>query len=86
MPRFTGVYRAESGYWYCKATVGHDPVTSKRVQITKRGFVTASDAAAARRGLLDEAAAGSHPVSAPNGPSHSPPTRCASPVRRWPAR
>lgn len=57
MPRFTGVYRAENGSWYCKATLGRDPLTSKRVQVTKRGFPIAADAAAARRQVLEEAEA-----------------------------
>lgn len=64
MPRFTGVYRAENGSWYCKVTLGRDPLTGKRVQVTKRGFPTAADAAAARRTLLEEAEAGSQPVTA----------------------
>ena len=34
MPKFTGVYRAANGSWYCKVTVGHDPLTGKRVQVT----------------------------------------------------
>jgi integrase len=64
MPRFTGVYRAENGSWYCKATLGRDPLTGKRLQVTKRGFLTAADAAAARRALLEEAEAGDQPVTA----------------------
>src|SRR3546814_9526166 len=64
MPRFTGVYRAENGSWYCKATLGRDPLTGKRLQVTKRGFPTAADAAAARRALLEEAEAGDQPVTA----------------------
>lgn len=64
MPRFTGVYRAENGSWYCKATLGHDPLTGKRIQVTRRGFPTAADAAAARRAALEEAEAGEQHVSA----------------------
>ena len=58
MPKFTGVYRAENGSWYCKATLGRDPLAGKRIQVTKRGFPTAADAASARRALLEEVEAG----------------------------
>ena len=33
-----GVYQDERGKWYFKVTVGHDPLTGKRDQITRRGF------------------------------------------------
>jgi len=47
-----GVYRDGRGGWYVKVTVGRDPVTGRRDQITRRGFRTAAEAAKARRELL----------------------------------
>lgn len=44
-----GVYRDQRGRWYFKATVGKDPLTGRRVQITRRGYATAAEAARARR-------------------------------------
>ena len=38
--------------WYFKVTLGRDPLTAKRVQITKRGFRTAAEASRARRDVL----------------------------------
>ena len=35
--------------WYFKVTLGSDPLTGKRVQITKRGYRTASAAGRERR-------------------------------------
>lgn len=64
MPKVEGVYRAGNGSWYFKATVGHDPLTGKRIQVTKRGFASATDAARARRLVLEEAAAGTAPLAA----------------------
>ena len=32
-----GVYSDGRGGWYFKVTLGRDPLTAKRVQITKRG-------------------------------------------------
>jgi integrase len=46
-----GVYRDERG-WYFKVTVGRDPLSRKREQVTRRGFRTATEAAQARRELL----------------------------------
>jgi hypothetical protein len=37
MPKLQGVYRAGNGSWYFKATLGRDPLSGKRVQVTKRG-------------------------------------------------
>ncbi|MCU1487125.1 MAG: hypothetical protein JWN67_3871 [Actinomycetia bacterium] len=37
-----GVYADGKGGWYFKATVGTDPLTGKRVQVTKRGFRSAT--------------------------------------------
>lgn len=56
MPKHAGVYRSPNGTWYFKATIGSDPLTGRRQQITRRGFPTAVDAAAARRDALDGAA------------------------------
>lgn len=47
-----GVYADGKGGWYFKATVGRDPLTGKRAQVTKRGFRTAADAGRARKELL----------------------------------
>lgn len=54
MPKYEGVYRAGNGSWYFKAALGRDPLTGKRIQLTKRGFATATDAARARREALDD--------------------------------
>jgi integrase len=58
MPKVEGVYRAANGSWYFKATVGREPLTAKRIQVTKRGFTTATAAARARRELLEDLSAG----------------------------
>lgn len=47
-----GVYPDGKGGWYFKATVGRDPLTGKRAQVTKRGFRTAAAAGRARKELL----------------------------------
>ena len=47
-----GVYRDGKGGWYFKATVGRDPLTGRRAQVTKRGFPTAAEAGRARKQLL----------------------------------
>lgn len=52
MPKVEGVYQDGRGGWYFKATVGRDPLTGKRQQVTKRGFGTAGDALRARRELV----------------------------------
>lgn len=59
-----GVYPDGKGGWYFKATVGRDPLTGKRAQITKRGFRTAAAAGRARKELL---AAGDRPAHRPGG-------------------
>jgi hypothetical protein len=46
-----GVYADGKG-WYFKATVGCDPLTGRRSQVTKRGFRTAAEAGRARKELL----------------------------------
>jgi integrase len=61
MPKLEGVYRAGNGSWYFKATLGRDPLTGKRIQLTKRGFATATDAARARREALEAADSGTMP-------------------------
>ncbi len=48
-----GVYADKGGQWYFKVTLGRDPLTGRREQITRRGFRTATDAARARRELLE---------------------------------
>lgn len=53
MPRKPqGVYQDGRGGWYFKVTLGSDPLTGKRVQVTKRGFRTAAEAGRERRELL----------------------------------
>lgn len=47
-----GVYADGKGGWYFKATVGRDPLTGRRSQVTKRGFRTATEAGRARKELL----------------------------------
>ncbi len=49
-----GVYPDGKGGWYVKVTLGRDPFTGKRTQITKRGFKTAAEAGRARRELLGQ--------------------------------
>lgn len=39
-----GVYKDGNGGWYVKVTLGRDPLTGRRTQITRRGFNTAADA------------------------------------------
>jgi len=53
-----GVYRDSRGGWYLKVTLGNDPLTGKRVQITKRGYRTAAEAGRDRRELLGKVDAG----------------------------
>jgi integrase len=49
-----GVYPDGRGGWYVKASVGRDPLTGRRQQITRRGFRTAAEAGRARRELLGQ--------------------------------
>jgi integrase len=53
-----GVYPDGRGGWYFKVTLGSDPLTGKRVQITKRGYRTAGEAGRERRALLAKADTG----------------------------
>ncbi|MDQ3680920.1 MAG: Arm DNA-binding domain-containing protein [Actinomycetota bacterium] len=46
-----GVYADGQGGWYFKVTLGKDPLTGRRVQVTKRGFRSAAEAGRARREL-----------------------------------
>jgi site-specific recombinase XerD len=56
VPKFAGVYEDAKGRWYFKVSLGCDPLTGRRVQVTKRGFGTALEASRARRALLDSGA------------------------------
>jgi hypothetical protein len=38
-----GVYADSKGGWYFKATLGRDPLTGHRVQLTRRGYRTAAE-------------------------------------------
>lgn len=49
-----GVYPDGNGRWYFKATLGRDPLTGTRRQITRRGFRTAADAGRERREALSK--------------------------------
>lgn len=53
-----GVYADGKGQWYFKVTVGRDPLTGRRDQITRRGFRTAAEASTARREVVAKASAG----------------------------
>jgi integrase len=53
-----GVYSDGSGGWYIKVTIGSDNLTGRRVQLTRRGFKTAAEAAQARRELLGQVKSG----------------------------
>ncbi|CAA9277368.1 MAG: hypothetical protein AVDCRST_MAG76-3784 [uncultured Acidimicrobiales bacterium] len=52
MAKVEGVYLDGRGSWYFKATLGRDPLTGKRQQVTKRGFKTAGEAVRARREMM----------------------------------
>lgn len=47
-----GVYQSSDRSWYFKAHLGRDELTGKRVQVTRRGYRSAREAAAARAELL----------------------------------
>ena len=57
-----GVYADGKGGWYFKATLGRDPLTGRRSQVTKRGFRTAGEAGRARKELLGRGGHGRPPV------------------------
>jgi integrase len=52
--RPSGVYPDGRGGWYFKVRLALDPITSRREQITKRGFRTAAAAGKARRELVEK--------------------------------
>jgi len=52
MAKVEGVYQDGRGGWYFKATIGRDPLTGNRQQVTKRGFKTAGQALRGRRELI----------------------------------
>lgn len=54
MPKYTGVYVDGKGAWYFKVHLGTDPDTGRRVQITRRGYSSASAAAEARSRYLEQ--------------------------------
>ena len=74
-----GVYADGKGGWYFKATLGRDPLTGKRSQVTKRGFRTAAEAARARKELVR--ATGRRPMASQATPSASTSRTCAQPPR-----
>lgn len=47
-----GVYPDGRGGWYFKVDGGRDPLSGRRIKVTKRGFRTAGDAERARTELL----------------------------------
>jgi integrase len=53
-PRPPGVYQDSRGKWYFKVTVGQDPLTGKRDQVTRRGFATMAEASKERREVLNQ--------------------------------
>ena len=59
-----GVYPDGRGGWYFKVTLGRDPLTGRRVQLTRRGFRTAAAAGRARRALVSKADTG---IALPRG-------------------
>ena len=63
MPKQSGVYQDGKGGWYFKATLGTDPLTGKRVQITRRGFASAFEAQKARRLEMERGVDGKQKLS-----------------------
>jgi len=51
--KYSGVYGDNRGGWYFKATLGRDPTSGKRDQVTRRGYARAKGASDARTELLD---------------------------------
>ena len=49
--RFEGVYPDGRGGWYFKVSLGREPLSGRRVQVTRRGFRTAAEAGRARRDM-----------------------------------
>lgn len=54
MPKYEGVYEDGKGGWYFKISLGRDPLTGQRTQVTKRGFRSAGEAARARKAVLEQ--------------------------------
>ncbi len=53
-----GVYPEGRGGWYFKVSLGRDPLSGRRVQVTRRGFRTAAEAGRARRDMTGRVDAG----------------------------
>ncbi len=53
-----GVYLDARGGWYFKVSLGRDPLTGRRSQVTRRGFRTATEAGRARREVVGRVDAG----------------------------
>jgi integrase len=53
-----GVYPDGRGGWYFKVSLGREPLTGQRVQVTRRGFRTAAEAGRARRDMTGRVDAG----------------------------
>jgi len=53
-----GVYSDRRGHWYFKVTLGKDPLTGRRDQLTRRGFRTATEAAKARHEVVSRVDSG----------------------------
>lgn len=51
MPRFKGVYR-DASVWYFKARTSKDPLTGKWTEATRRGFATATEASIERQAFV----------------------------------
>lgn len=58
-----GVYDDGRGGWYYKLTLGRDPTTGRRVQVTKRGFRSAGEAARARKAQQGSGAMAAMPTA-----------------------
>ncbi len=61
-----GVYADKHGSWYYKLEVGQDPLTGKRIQFTRRGFATATEATNARRDHLGKIRSGAVRATGPS--------------------
>ncbi len=53
-----GVYPDGRGGWYFKVSLGREPLSGRRVQVTRRGFRTAAEAGRARRDMTGRVDAG----------------------------
>ena len=84
-----GVYQDKRGKWYFKVTVGHDPLTGKRDQITRRGFANMAEAARERREVLARSTGADRSVFLPDSRSMSCSTStstASTPIRGSPLR